>query len=109
MSILKKQEHNEWMANYKSKGGKTTEYICQHCDNLIEIPCPTPEQVSGKKYWDGVKECPECTGHKLELAALMIAQGMSSDNEWFSGKDPLHHIAKQSVLLAKLVLEEANK
>jgi len=65
MISIKKQEHNKWIENFKSKGGKTTDYICQHCDNPIEIPCPTPEQVSGKGYWDGVKECPECTGHNF--------------------------------------------
>ena len=65
MSILKKQEHNTWIENYKSKGGKTTEYICQHCDNMIEIPCPQPSEVASKGYWDGVKECPECTGHNF--------------------------------------------
>lgn len=46
---------------------------------------------------------------KLELASLMIAQGMVSCDEWVSGKDPYNHISKQSVLLAKAVLEEANK
>lgn len=46
---------------------------------------------------------------KLELASLMIAQGMASDDEWFAGKDPFSHIAKSSVQLAKVVLEEANK
>lgn len=65
MSILKKKEHNEWIENYKSKGGKTTEYICLDCDNPIEIPCPKPSEVSGKGFWDGVKECPECSAHNF--------------------------------------------
>lgn len=63
MAYLKKIEHSQWIDNYKAKGGKTTEYICGHCDNPVEIPLPTNENVSSKGYCDGMKECPDCGGH----------------------------------------------
>jgi DNA-directed RNA polymerase subunit RPC12/RpoP len=65
MSIQKKRAHNAWIEKFVEKGGKKCEYICGHCDNPVEIPIPTKEQVSGKGYWDGVKECPDCEGHNF--------------------------------------------
>lgn len=60
-----KRKHREYMDKYIVNGGKVTEWTCQHCDNVIETPQPTTLQVTGKGYWDGVKECPECSGHNF--------------------------------------------
>lgn len=60
-----KLKHREYMDAYMAKGGKVTEWTCQDCDNSIETPLPTPEQVTGKGFWDGMKECPECGAHNF--------------------------------------------
>lgn len=66
MSLATKQAHNQWIDNYKAKGGATTEYICGHCDNPIEVPKPSLKDVDSEKpYWDGMKECPDCGGHNF--------------------------------------------
>lgn len=65
MRIIKKQQHSEWIEKFRARGGKTGDYVCEHCNNPVEIPIPTKDQVAGKGYWDGVKECPDCGGHNF--------------------------------------------
>lgn len=58
-------------------------------------------------YENGNICTPQSGFTKLELASLMIAQGLMSSTQFSDNKD--NYIATQSVKLAKAVLEEANK
>lgn len=69
-----------------------------------------PELVSTNKPAYGPNFTHNTTGGftNLELASLMIAQGMLSGPHTFEG-DVLEGVSKNAVKIAKAVLEEANK
>lgn len=81
-------------------------------DNLQRLAYPQPIAIDAnfntQTAWD---IHPDFAGFtKLELAALMIAQGYVSDrNNLLQGTSNYQSIGEYSVSLAKAVLEEANK
>jgi len=52
----------DYLDRWKSNGGKTTFYTCNHCKQQIETRQPTKDLVSSKGYWDSVTSCSKCDG-----------------------------------------------
>lgn len=78
--------------------------------NNLDLPAhPTEVQWSegkiGKDHQNGYSTSLAYGFSKLELAALMIAQGLCADHTM----DSVNVIPEMSVRIAKAVLEEANK
>jgi|HubBroStandDraft_3_1064219.scaffolds.fasta_scaffold08371_2 hypothetical protein len=73
---------------------------------LPAYPLPLVQNSEGD-----VKDASDWGGNmgftKLELASLMIAQGLMSNTLFCDNED--NYIARDAVKLAKAVLEEANK
>lgn len=67
----------------------------------------SPAYPNIDSYENGNICTPQSGFTKLELASLMIAQGLMSNTQFSDNKNS--YIATQSVKLANAVLEEANK
>lgn len=67
----------------------------------------SPAYPNVDSYENGNVCTPQSGFSKLELASLMIAQGLMATTQFSNNRDL--YIGKESVKLAKAVLEEANK
>lgn len=79
-------------------------------ENLKQPAYPLPLAIDSRDQHFDTTDYGKGNGGltKLELASLMMAQGMLSGPHTYNG-DPLEAVSTNAVRIAKAVLEEANK